>query len=240
MKKDLIDVLVIDKPQDMEYQLTISNEREKTKIVKRMERIIRGSIEYKDYIAFLRENVGMDACAFFNNINKDTSKSLRIEIHHVPFTLFDITKIIVNKYMEEGLPLNELLMAEEVMKVHYSNMVGLIPLSKTLHLMVHGENAEKVVIPAYMIFGNYKKFIEGRGFFPEYWCSKDEEIIVLSMYDGIGTGRYCLDKMGFTNVKYYAYEIDKYAMTIAKDNYPDIIECGDAFQVRNEDWKLTE
>ena len=163
MKKDLIDVLVIDKPQDMEYQLTISNEREKTKLVKRMERIIRGSIEYKDYIAFLRENVGMDACAFFNNINKDTSKSLRIEIHHVPFTLFDITKIIVNKYMEEGLPLNELLMAEEVMKVHYSNMVGLIPLSKTLHLMVHGENAEKVVIPAYMIFGNYKKFIEEYG-----------------------------------------------------------------------------
>lgn len=163
MKKDLIDVLVIDKPQDMEYQLTISNEREKTKIVKRMERIIRGSTEYKDYIAFLRENVGMDACAFFNNINKDTSKSLRIEIHHVPFTLFDITKIIVNKYMEEGLPLNELLMAEEVMKVHYSNMVGLIPLSKTLHLMVHGENAEKVVIPAYMIFGNYKKFIEEYG-----------------------------------------------------------------------------
>lgn len=67
---------------------------------------------------------------------------------------------------------------------------------------------------------------------------RDEEIVVLSMYDGIGTGRYCLDKMGFTNVKYYAYEIDKYAMTVAKDNYQDIIECGDAFQVRNEDWRL--
>ena len=67
---------------------------------------------------------------------------------------------------------------------------------------------------------------------------RDEEIVVLSMYDGIGTGRYCLDKMGFTNVKYYAYEIDKYAITVAKDNYPDIIECGDAFQVRNEDWRL--
>lgn len=67
---------------------------------------------------------------------------------------------------------------------------------------------------------------------------KDEEIVVLSMYDGIGTGRYCLDKMGFTNVKYYAYEIDKYAKQIAKSNYPDIIECGDAFQVRNEDWGL--
>lgn len=67
---------------------------------------------------------------------------------------------------------------------------------------------------------------------------KDEEIIVLSMYDGIGTGRYCLDKMGFTNVKYYASEIDKYAIKIAQSNYPDIIEIGDAYQVREDDWSL--
>lgn len=62
---------------------------------------------------------------------------------------------------------------------------------------------------------------------------RDERIVVLSMYDGIGTGRYCLDKMGFTNVEYHAFEIDKYAMQIAKSNYPDIIEHGDAYQVRD-------
>ena len=67
---------------------------------------------------------------------------------------------------------------------------------------------------------------------------KDEEIIVLSMYDGIGTGRYCLDKMGFTNIVYHAYEIDKYAMKIALSNYPDIIQHGDAFQVRANDWGI--
>lgn len=68
---------------------------------------------------------------------------------------------------------------------------------------------------------------------------KDEKIIVLSMYDGIGTGRYCLDKMGFTNVVYHAYEIDKYAMKIALSNYSDIIQHGDAFQVRSEKWNIT-
>lgn len=68
---------------------------------------------------------------------------------------------------------------------------------------------------------------------------KDERIIVLSMYDGIGTGRYCLDRMGFTNVEYHAYEIDKYAMKIAQSNYPDIIQHGDAFQVRGEEWNIT-
>ena len=67
---------------------------------------------------------------------------------------------------------------------------------------------------------------------------KDEEIVVLSMYDGIGTGRYCLDKMGFTNVKYFAYEIDKYAKQIALSNYPDIIQMGDAFDVRHPDWTI--
>lgn len=69
---------------------------------------------------------------------------------------------------------------------------------------------------------------------------KDEEIIVLSLYDGIGTGRYCLDKMGFTNVKYYAYEIDPYPIKIAMSNYPDIIQCGDAFRVRDDDWKIPD
>lgn len=62
---------------------------------------------------------------------------------------------------------------------------------------------------------------------------RDEKICVLSMYDGIGTGRYCLDKMGFTNVEYHAFEIDKYAIQIAQSNYPDIIEHGDAYQVRD-------
>lgn len=66
--------------------------------------------------------------------------------------------------------------------------------------------------------------------------SRDEKIVVLSMYDGIGTGRYCFDKLGFKDITYFAYEIDKSAMTIANSNYPDIIQCGDAFQVREEDW----
>ena len=67
---------------------------------------------------------------------------------------------------------------------------------------------------------------------------RDEEIVVLSMYDGIGTGRYCLDKLGYTNVKYFAYEIDENAKKVALDNYPDIIQMGDAFQVREDTWAL--
>lgn len=67
---------------------------------------------------------------------------------------------------------------------------------------------------------------------------KDTPLKVLSMYDGIATGRYCLDKMGFTNIEYHAYEIDKFAIKVAKDNYPDIFHHGDAFQVRENNWIL--
>lgn len=70
--------------------------------------------------------------------------------------------------------------------------------------------------------------------------SRDEELVVLSLYDGIATGRYCLDKMGFKNIEYYAYEIDPYAQKIAMSNYPDIIQCGDAFRVRDDDWKIPD
>lgn len=66
---------------------------------------------------------------------------------------------------------------------------------------------------------------------------KDYPIEVLSMYDGIATGRYCLDKLGYTNITYKAYEIDEYAKKVAMKNYPDIIQCGDAYQVRDDNWK---
>lgn len=66
---------------------------------------------------------------------------------------------------------------------------------------------------------------------------RDTPLEVLSMYDGIATGRYCLEKMGFTDIKYVAVEIDKYAKQIALHNYPDIIQIGDAFQVREDDFE---
>ena len=68
---------------------------------------------------------------------------------------------------------------------------------------------------------------------------RDEKIIVCSMYDGIGTGRYCLDKMGFTNIEYHAFEIDESVKAISSYNYPDIIHHGDAFQVRDTNWSLS-
>ena len=67
---------------------------------------------------------------------------------------------------------------------------------------------------------------------------RDEKILCLSMYDGIGTGRRVLEELGFTDVEYHAYEIDPYCVKLTQYRYPDMIHHGDAFQVRNHDWKL--
>lgn len=34
------------------------------------------------------------------------------------------------------------------------------------------------------------------------------------------------------------YEIDKFAMKVAQSNYPDIVELGDAFDLRRPEWEL--
>lgn len=41
--------------------------------------------------------------------------------------------------------------------------------------------------------------------------------------------------------KHFAHdEMNKYAMQIANSNYADIIQCGDAFQVREEGWEVEQ
>lgn len=59
-----------------------------------------------------------------------------------------------------------------------------------------------------------------------------EPLDVLSMYDGMACGHIALDKLGATIFRYRATEIDKYAIKTACHNFPDIIQSGDAFQVR--------
>ena len=50
---------------------------------------------------------------------------------------------------------------------------------------------------------------------------------VLSLFDGISCGRVALERAGIKVDKYYASEIDKYAIQITQKNYPDTIQLGD-------------
>ena len=59
---------------------------------------------------------------------------------------------------------------------------------------------------------------------------------VLSLFDGISCGRVALERAGIKVDKYYAAEIDKYAIQQSEKNYPGIIRLGDVTQWRN--WNI--
>ena len=50
---------------------------------------------------------------------------------------------------------------------------------------------------------------------------------VLSLFDGMACGRIALEQLGIPIEKYYASEVDKYAIQVAQANFPDIIQVGD-------------
>ena len=52
-------------------------------------------------------------------------------------------------------------------------------------------------------------------------------ITVLSLFDGMSCWRLALERAWIPVSSYYASEIDKYAITISKKNYPDIHQIGD-------------
>ena len=68
----------------------------------------------------------------------------------------------------------------------------------------------------------------------------EKPLEVLSMYDGMSCGRLALDKLGAWVAAYWATEIDKYAIKTTQANFPDTVQLGDAFQVREDGWKPWE
>ena len=60
---------------------------------------------------------------------------------------------------------------------------------------------------------------------------------VLSLFDGMSCGQIALDRLGIKVDKYYASEIDKYAIAVTKANYPETIHVGDITQLDPKDFK---
>jgi len=60
-------------------------------------------------------------------------------------------------------------------------------------------------------------------------------INVLSLFDGMSCGQIALSKLGVRVDNYYASEIDKWAIQVAKKNFPDMKHIGDVTKVKAED-----
>ena len=137
----------------------LENEKELRKYYKNIEKEIRQSFEYRAMIQFLKENFGMDQCSFIKTTDED---DVRIEIHHYPFTLYDIVLIVYKKRIFYGESLDVQMVSKECTMLHYKLLVGLISLSKTVHQLVHDS---KLFIPVDHVLGRYDLFVELYGQF---------------------------------------------------------------------------
>ena len=99
----------------------------------------------------------MNKCSYFKNVDNIDTYSLKIHIHHTPLTLYDIVTTVYNKRLLNHESLSEMMVAKEVMWLHYNLFVGLIPLSETVHGSVHNGQA---FIPTTKVYGMYKTFVK--------------------------------------------------------------------------------
>lgn len=150
------DIIKLDNIPEYDIQdYDLMDEKDFKKYIFDIERICRYSIEYKNYVKFLRDNMQMNECSFYRNVtNADTFK-IKIHIHHDPFDLYSICVIVVNKRLQHRESVDPELVAKEVMFLHYKLLVGLIPLAETPHELVHNNY---LFIPLDMVLGKYYEF----------------------------------------------------------------------------------
>ena len=139
----------------MPYDLL--EEKSFKKYISDLERSVRNSFEYRELIAYLKNTEGMDVCSFLDNVTSRDNTKVKIEIHHSPLTLYDICLAVFRKRQQRKESTNLEAVAQEIMYLHYIGWVGLIPLSATVHDMVHNQY---LFVPTDRVRGNYKAFVD--------------------------------------------------------------------------------
>lgn len=121
--------------------------------IKNCERSIRHSMEYREWVSYLKESVGISECQISNETYDDCS----IDIHHHPFTLFQLVEIAISDFLSKGETFSTFDISKEIMLWHFRDIVGYIPLVRTLHEKYHNG---KLQIPTSMVNGDWKKILE--------------------------------------------------------------------------------
>lgn len=135
------------------------NNDEYTKFVKATENLIRKSKEYRGYIAYLKEKVGLRNCVVFGNV--DDSKAT-VEMHHGPiFTLYDYVEITITHLFKNKEPVNSFRVARQVMRDHYDNLVQIVMVSEAVHKVIHApkKGNQKYFISIDSAWGDVVKYL---------------------------------------------------------------------------------
>lgn len=129
------------------------------KLIKRIEKMVRQSYEYRDLINFLKEEMNLDHCLLLTNVTFDIAS---IHFHHDPLRLYDIVDTVLRKHetLYGENKINVFDIANEVMRCHYEGRIPLCPVTATVHQLIHNEG---LFIPIQIIsqsgWGNWRLFL---------------------------------------------------------------------------------
>jgi len=124
------------------------------KFIKNIERLVRTSREYRAYIAALRSTYSV--LNHDNILINITDNDAELEFHHYPLSLYDLIDVMVMHKIVNKKKITTFSIAEELMNLHFNNIIGLVPLSKTTHELAHNG---AIFISTKQVFGDYKEFI---------------------------------------------------------------------------------
>lgn len=134
----------------------LSNPKDFERFIRDVKSEVRGSFEYREMVKYLRNYGGMDRSGISPMITNTDSKHVKIEIHHTPFVLEDIVRIVYEKRLRNHEDISVQMVAKEVMECHYRCIVGLYPLTATEHELVHNGY---IFVPPSEVFGRYDIFM---------------------------------------------------------------------------------
>jgi len=140
------------------------DEKEKVRYIKKIESMVRSSQEYREFVSYIREELQFNHCSLLNTL---TSDNVSVELHHHPFNLFDIVETEINKHIVKGDLFNTFIISANVMNTHYKNYIGLIPLSKTMHELVHSADSSRITLPKKLVIGNFGQYYNENNLYME-------------------------------------------------------------------------
>lgn len=214
--KRTVNVSIDEKPNRVVHLIT--NNRARNKFIKQIEKLIRGSDEYKEYIKFLKTKMHMDRCYVNPTIVSANGKKYSIELHHEPFTLYDLVDIEIMRREKEGVDLDKFSIAEAVMALHYDGLVGLIPLSKTQHELVH---SSRVFIPLQHIYQDFYKYYE---IYSDILESEECAHIKEKLDSKIALSLRCSDVQSDVNNPEFVYiNVDGFNVPQVPDEWKDVV-----------------
>jgi hypothetical protein len=124
------------------------------KFIDGVKRVVRNSLTYKKYIAYVRNDLGLTRDAFRADLVVDGSL---LEMHHGPIlSLQDYAQILVDYSYDMGLPISTYDIARLILKEHAKNQVQITLVTEDNHKLIH---AGQLFLHMEQCFGNVQGFI---------------------------------------------------------------------------------